>query len=79
MGTICYTISPAGARTLRTLCLPLKPFLLSLPVKGRRLANIGLDVVLGAAYPKVSAFACFPPLVVTPNDQANSTCQSRGT
>jgi len=76
-GLLCYSISPAGARKLRDACLPIRP--LDVPVPGieRPVPNVGLDVMTNAAYPSVGAFACFPPLAVSPNEHATSLVQRR--
>jgi glycosyl transferase family 25 len=75
----CYTISPKGAQALKALCLPIRP--MSIPLPGpsrnlrsdRRIVNIGIDVMMSAAYPEFNAFITLPPLVVSKNEQQSST------
>lgn len=78
-GPMCYSVSPKGARAMRNLCLPIRPLAVELPGASRnlrsdrRLTNVGLDVMMAAAYPQVNAFVAFPPLVVSRNEHAAST------
>jgi GR25 family glycosyltransferase involved in LPS biosynthesis len=66
-GTICYTISPKGARSLLNMLTPIKQF------KPPRV-NLGLDMAMSALFPQLNAYVCFPPLVITKNE--NSTIGS---
>jgi GR25 family glycosyltransferase involved in LPS biosynthesis len=66
-GLPAYTLSPQGAARMLELCFPQKPFSLLVPVSKHHVANIGVDVAACAAYGRADCFACFPPLVVTPN------------
>jgi glycosyl transferase, family 25 len=77
-GTVCYSISPQGARLLRQLCLPLRNMRLHVPGLRRYVANLALDVVLNHFYPELNSFVSFPPLVVTTNDTRTSTVQNAG-
>lgn len=70
-GTIAYTISPAGVAALRPLCVP--PRMDPLPYYDGLRPNTGLDTTLNAAYQKVNAFVCFPPVVATMNEHEGST------
>lgn len=78
-GPMCYSVSPKGARAMRKLCLPIRPLSVELPGPSRnlgsdrRLPNVGLDVMMAAAYPQVNAFIAFPPLVISRNEHAAST------
>lgn len=72
-GIPAYTISPAGARLLKRLCLPFDRRQITVPMIGRTFVNRDLSVALLDAFPKIAAFASFPPLVVTKNDHAIST------
>jgi GR25 family glycosyltransferase involved in LPS biosynthesis len=74
-GATCYTISPAGAGKLRSFCFPLRDGTVHWPDTETNHAIIGIDVLMSTAYPEMSAYASFPPLVVTPNDHAVSTVQ----
>jgi glycosyl transferase, family 25 len=71
-GTVCYSLTPQGARKLLAACRPMRPLSLSVPGLPAPLANYGLDVMMNAVYPQLKAFVAFPPLVVTPNDPATS-------
>ena len=72
-GIVCYTISPLGARVLKQLCLPLRNGPVVFPGVSRTLPNSALDVALVGILDGVSAFASFPPLVITKNDHSIST------
>lgn len=73
-GTISYAISPAGAKVMRKLCLPIP----NRPVAfhDRTLANNGIDITMNGVYQQVNAFVSFPPLVVTANEHGISTVQT---
>jgi len=77
LGVVCYSVSAKGARTLREFCLPLRE--MSVPSVGLKglVPNAGIDIMLLALYPKLSAYITFPPLVVTKNSLAQSTVSSR--
>ena len=75
-GTPCYSISPKGAAGLRQHCLPLRPMPLYSPVLQRFFPNNGIDMMMNALYPEISAFVSIPPLVVTKNDHDKSTIQT---
>jgi len=62
IGTISYTVSPIGARTLLDRVVPLRP--LRPPY-----VNSGIDIAMLAEYWEMNAFACFPPLVITKNER----------
>lgn len=57
-GTVCYTISPAGAEKLLEHCASLFA-----PV----------DIMLNEVYARMNSFVSFPPLVITKNEHASST------
>jgi GR25 family glycosyltransferase involved in LPS biosynthesis len=76
-GTPCYTVSPKGAALLRQHCLPLRAMSVYFPGLERTLENGGLDTMMNDAYPRLSAFVCFPPLAITPNRHDISTIQPR--
>ena len=77
-GTICYSISPAGAERLHNHCVPIRPMNTFYPGLNRSLVNIGIDRMMNEAYPSLSAFVCFPPLVATENDNGASTTLTAG-
>jgi glycosyl transferase family 25 len=72
-GTVCYSVSPAGARLLKAFCTPLRN--MDVPVRAleRDVPNIALDVMINAFFRRIKAFVSFPPLAITPNDKAIST------
>jgi GR25 family glycosyltransferase involved in LPS biosynthesis len=72
-GTICYTISPNGAKRMKDRCLPLRPIAVDFPMVNSAFPNNGIDIAMNSAYGDVNAFVCFPPLVVTKNEHAAST------
>ena len=81
-GTVCYTITPRGARMLKEKLLPLRPMLIPYP-KGNRAPpfgqhyrTVGIDVSMNAYYRDLNAYICFPPLVITRNEGSKSTVQS---
>ncbi len=76
-GIVCYTISPLGARALKKLCIPLNNAPLFVPAINRQFANKDLSVALLDVFPRINAFASFPPLVITRNDHAVSTVLAR--
>ena len=70
-----YSISPKGAQVLKQHCLPLGKMEVFIPGLNRKVTNTGLDVVLNDVYPRINAYACFPPLVITRNLHSVSTIQ----
>lgn len=62
-GTVCYTISPAGAEKLVQHCAQL---------------FAPIDIMLNEAYAQMNSFVSFPPLVITKNEPAPSTAQFGG-
>jgi len=76
-GTVCYSVSPNGARALLDFCLPLRPALIDFPGFGVRIANDGVDCMMNGVYPSRQAFVCVPPLVVTENRREESTIRGR--
>jgi GR25 family glycosyltransferase involved in LPS biosynthesis len=74
-GTLCYSISSAGARLLRDRCLPLKNSSIYFPGMKAALANTNLDIALDGIYSTTNCYLSFPPIVVTENDHSLSTVQ----
>lgn len=68
-GSVAYTVSPAGARTLLDMCLPLARQFIRFEGFGIGIPNNGIDCMMNTAYPKLKAYACMPPLVVSENRQ----------
>jgi glycosyl transferase family 25 len=83
-GTLCYSISPKGAREFKSRILPLRPKIISFPEAARaqpgasRFRATGLDNHLNEIYASTRSFVCFPPLVVTKNERSISTVQDSG-
>lgn len=74
-GSVCYSISPTGARMVREFCLPLRNMAIHFPGLGRTLPNLDLGIMVNAVFPKINAFVSVPPLVITKNDHGISTVQ----
>jgi len=72
-GTMCYTITPSGARRLRKLCLPVRGETWDFPEIKVRIPNVGLDVGMANALPRIKGFCSFPPLVMSLNEPHRST------
>jgi glycosyl transferase family 25 len=73
-GLACYSISPAGARKLRNFCLPIRR--MSIPcrgAKGGNVPNIGLDLMMSAAFRHMKSFVSMTPLVLSTNEWSRST------
>ena len=77
-GTICYTITPKGAKKFLNICYPLKSKVsVNIPNIGIVSINpAGLDSAMPDAYQKTKSVVCFPPLAVSDNDHATSTVQN---
>jgi GR25 family glycosyltransferase involved in LPS biosynthesis len=76
-GLVCYSISSKGAERLTAWCFPLRNEVVTIPGIGRNLTNYGLDVVMNKYFWQLNAYVCFPPLVWTENDQADSDVQTQ--
>lgn len=66
-GTVAYTVSTRGAGKLIAGCVPLRP------IPGVRDPHTqgpfyGIDLAMSVLFPSMNAYACVPPLIVTPND-----------
>jgi GR25 family glycosyltransferase involved in LPS biosynthesis len=72
-GTVCYTVSAAGAHKLMEHSLPLRPLTVSFPMINPEFQNNGIDIVMNSVYPQLNAYVSFPPLVITKNEHAGST------
>ncbi len=81
-GTVCYSISPKGARQLRSSLCPLRPMIASIPEGGRanpggtHFKTVGPDNAMNTVYSRLNAFVSVPPLVVSKNETATSTVQN---
>ncbi|MEI6649106.1 MAG: glycosyltransferase family 25 protein [Actinomycetes bacterium] len=72
-GIHCYTISPKGAEKLLNTVLPLSTKLIDRLDVGVSYYPTTLDGIMNGLYPKLNAYACWPPLTVAENDQARSS------
>jgi GR25 family glycosyltransferase involved in LPS biosynthesis len=73
-GTLCYTLSPGGARRLLARCLPIgaaQAVWAEDPARGWD--NTGVDVEMSRHYGALRSFVCVPPLAISPNAHAQST------
>jgi glycosyl transferase, family 25 len=67
-GIMCYTIFPAGARALKQACVPLHAAMFSFPGFAHEIPNAAIDIAMASLYPRLSAFVCFPPIVLSKNE-----------
>lgn len=80
-GTACYSISPKGARELKSRLLPLRPIVIPIPEARRappfsgHFRAVGIDNHMCSVHRHIKSFVCIPPLVVTKNDRSQSTIQ----
>jgi hypothetical protein len=80
-GIPCYSVSPKGARALLSKSLPLRPTTATFPPAARvaphtpHFRNVGIDSVMNNAWSEVNAYVCFPPLVISKNENSKSTIQ----
>jgi len=71
-GTVCYSVSPQGAKSLLQRCFPLKNEIVSIPSLDRRFLSFGIDSIMNKHYSALKSYVCFPPLVWTENDKSTS-------
>jgi glycosyl transferase, family 25 len=72
-GTVCYSISPKGARAFQNLCFPIPELEVFFPALNRTLPNFDISVMMSNAYPRTNSFVSFPPVVITKNEHDRST------
>ena len=65
LGTVCYSVSPRGARALLDWCLPIRPMIVDFAGFGLRLNNTGIDCIMAGVMPSLKAYVCLPPLVIS--------------
>jgi GR25 family glycosyltransferase involved in LPS biosynthesis len=81
-GTVCYSISPKGARVCKSKCIPLRPMILEIPEVARtypysdKYRTVALDSHLNSFHWRIKSYVCFPPLAVTKNEHSTSTVQT---
>jgi glycosyl transferase, family 25 len=76
MGICGYVISPSGAQSLMRNCFPMDNRLVPYASFSYKFPAYGLDSIMATIYPKIRAYACLAPLVMTANDQSISTIQT---
>lgn len=67
LGTPSYTVSRKGANKLIQGCFPMRGGPVFFCGLNRELPENGIDIAMNRLYPDLSAYACIPPLAVTPN------------
>ena len=77
LGVCGYAISPKGARTLLDTCFPMDNRPVLCVSVSKTFPAFGLDCLMATLYPKIAAYACVAPLVMTPNDR-NISLTKRG-
>ena len=77
-GTVCYSVSPKGARALLQYCTPLSGKLIEFPGFGVTIENKGIDCMMNGAYPSLKAFISLPPLVATEHREEETTTRDGG-
>ena len=81
-GTSCYSISPRGAKALKTKILPLRPQVIPLPEAkavppySPSWRTVGIDNCMNAVHREINSFVCFPPLVISKNEPEKSTTRN---
>jgi glycosyl transferase family 25 len=66
-GSLAYSVSPTGAKSLLELCLPLQRQFIRFDGFGIGIPNNGIDCMMLSVYPKLKSYICMPPLAVTEN------------
>jgi GR25 family glycosyltransferase involved in LPS biosynthesis len=69
VGLVSYSITPSCAKYMLQKCFPLND------PEHKQYLNFGVDHSVLEQLPFIHAYYCFPPLVLTKNDQLNSTVQ----
>jgi glycosyl transferase family 25 len=66
-GLMGYSVSPSGARTMLDICVPLSEVQIEFGEGRPTLRNGAIDSMVNAVYPRIKAYVCVPPLVVSEN------------
>lgn len=80
-GTACYSVSPRGAKVLKSKIVPLRPQVIPLPEAKNvppfspAWRTVGIDNCINAVHREINSFVCFPPLVISKNEPAKSTIE----
>jgi glycosyl transferase, family 25 len=72
-GTWGYAISPEGAKRFSKFCFPMNHRSITIAALKRTFPAFNFDCILNDVYPKIDAYACYPPLGVPRNDHNVST------
>jgi glycosyl transferase, family 25 len=72
-GTLCYSISPGGARKFLELIKPMRVENVFIPGLNNSIPSNTLDVVMNKHYINLNCFVSFPPLAISLNDHSKST------
>ncbi len=64
-----YAVSPAGAKFLLNNVFPIQNRPIRVPALRRTILTGSVDTTMNALYRQMKAYACIPPLVVTPNEK----------
>jgi GR25 family glycosyltransferase involved in LPS biosynthesis len=67
-----YVVSPEGAQLLVRECFPMDNRLVTFASWRVATPCRNIDLMMAALYPKIKAYACVAPLVMTPNEQRSS-------
>lgn len=73
MGTCGYVISPNGAQILMRSSFPMDNRFVFYALFNHKFPACGIDCMMATIYPKIRAYACVAPLVMTANDHSLST------
>lgn len=76
-GTVCYSISPKGAKQLLDLCFPLQYKRIAVPGMRFKLPTATIDVVMIQHYRNLKSYVCVPPLAWTENDKSVSDIEPK--
>lgn len=71
-GTCGYSISPTGSAKFKTGCFPIKNEPVHFPQFVQPMPSNGIDIAMNRLYPLTNSYVCVPPLVITPNFNAES-------
>lgn len=66
-GLMGYSVSPAGASRMLDICVPLSERRIEFGEGRPSLRNGAINSIMNAVYPRMKAYVCVPPLVVSEN------------
>ncbi len=73
LGSCGYVVSPKGSQVLMQACFPLDHRIVQYNSIRHSFRAGSLDAMMATIYPKLAAYACLAPLVMTANEKAAST------